>query len=111
VSEETMTDEEFEADYNLLCDVYDAAFDMCVFAVEKMNNNELGLACKDNKTAIEFLELMRNLLELLSEDDDDGTRIHFEYTSHEADNSASGSTKADLGETSGELRPSNRKLH
>lgn len=101
------TSEVFLKELRRMVKICEAAERFCEYAIGKMNTDELGLATEDTETAIRFLELLKDLVQELS-GDDDGT-IDFEY--EQLDDSASGGGEADSREESGDVRPSIRKFH
>lgn len=97
-------DEELLEEVEHLLAVFDAADDFCEFTVAKMNADEIQIACDNKEVGIEFLEKLKALIQALT-----GADVGYEYTDNP--DSTSGSPEADSREESGELRPSNRKLH
>lgn len=102
----TPTMDDLLEELEVLQDVYDAAANLCEYAVEKMNGSELGLASSDPRIAIEFLDRLKALIQAIEEDDDGA--IQYEYEQHD---SPSGSSEADSWAEGGDVRPGNGKLH
>lgn len=91
-----------------------SASDLCSFTMFHMNTGEFGVAVSDDEVAIGFFDRLKELYKNLSGDKDADGKFELQYVTDGDDNEddgASGSTEADTRQESGQLRPSNRKLH
>lgn len=107
MSDEDITPEE-EAELRRIANVYAAAAQFSSFLMKNMDEGNIGLACDDEKIVMEFAKKFAVLVKHLSGSENEP---EFHLESEPEDNSSSGGSEPDSRQESGELRPSNRKLH